>query len=332
MTTRCVRFDGRGTLTVPATTTDAVQSLREPSGFVWFDICDPRAEELTPLGQALNLHPLSLEDCLDEDQIPKLDAFPNYSFLLFNHYRLVDGVLAISEVNVMLGDRFVVTVHGRGGQDGALATLEQRINRSMSTIQQGPAFLLHAVLDLLVDGKFEVIEALQEKVDAAEEAVLSGAAPFAPKDVLAVRGQLLELRHSLYFEREVLIKLCRRDSPFVSEGAIYPLRDVYDHLAKLFEVMEISREMITNVMDLYFAIQNNQLTAAANRTNGIVSRLSVIMTVFMPLTLLAGVGGMSEWTMMTGQQNWPIAYSLFLAAMVVIGGLNLLMLRWLKWI
>ena len=331
MSTRCVRFDGQGAMRVMGDVAEAVQSLSE-AGFVWFDVHNPTAEELAPLGPALNLHPLSLEDCVDESQIPKLDTFPTYSLLIFNRYRLADGALTISEVNVILGERFVVTVHGRGGEDGALGNIEERIRRAMPAIQQGPAFLMHAVLDLLVDGKFEVVEALQEGVDAAEEAVLSDLAPFEPEAVLTIRRQLLELRRSLYYEREVLIKLCRRDSSFVPETAIYPLRDVYDHLAKLFEVMEISREMITSVMDLHFAIQNNQLTVAANRINHLMSRLSVIMTVFMPLTLLAGIGGMSEWTMMTGARNWPIAYSLFLLAMVVIGGLNLLVLRWLKWL
>jgi magnesium transporter len=329
--TRCVHFDGQGTMRVLGDVAEAVRCLGE-AGFVWLDVLDPSAQELAPLGLALNLHPLSLEDCLDDSQIPKLDIFPAYSFLLFNRYCLTDGALTISEVNVILGERFVVTVHGRGGEAGALGNIEERIQRAMSSIQQGPAFLMHAVLDLLVDGKFEVVETLQEGVDAAEEAVLSDLAPFDPEAVLTVRRQLLELRRSLYYEREVLIKLCRRDSAFVPEKAIYPLRDVYDHLAKLFEAMEIGREMITSVMDLHFAIQNNRLTVTANRINHLMSRLSVIMTVFMPLTLLAGIGGMSEWTMMTGQQNWPAAYSLFLAAMIVIGGFNFLMLRWLKWV
>jgi magnesium transporter len=310
---------------------EAAQNLAGP-GFVWFDVVGPTPEDLAPLGLALNLHPLTLDDCLDEYQIPKLDLFPAYSFLLFNHYRLVDGALAISEVNLILGERFVVTVHGRGGEDGALTDLGARIERSLASVQQGPAFLVHTVLDLLVDGKFVVVEALQEAVETTEEAVLSDALQFEPESVLTIRRQLLELRRSLYSEREVLIKLCRRDSPFVPEKAVYPLRDVYDHLAKLFEVMEISREMITNVMDLHFAVQNNELTLTANRTNQLMSRLSVIMTVFMPLTLLAGIGGMSEWTMMTGPQNWPIAYPLFLLAMVVLGGINILVLRWLKWI
>jgi magnesium transporter len=331
MTTRCVHFDGEGGTRELDGVPSALQSLGEP-GFMWFDLRDPTMEELAPLGLALNLHPLSIEDCLDENQIPKLDTFPTYSFVLFNRYRLVDGELVISEVDVILGERFVITVHGRGGEEGALGNLEERLQRAMTSIQQGPAFLMHAILDLLVDGKFEIVEALQEGVDEAEEAVLRDPGPFDPERVLTIRRQLLELRRSLYFEREVLIKLCRRDSPYVPEKAIYPLRDVYDHLAKLFEIMEISREMITNVMDLHFAIQNNQLTVTANRTNRTITRLTVITTTFMPLTLLAGIGGMSEWSMMTGPENWPVAYSLFLLGMAVIGGLNILVLRWLKWI
>jgi magnesium transporter len=328
--TRCLRIDGQGTIGVLQDVAVAGQTLATP-GFVWVDVDNPTPEELAPVGIALNLHPLSLEDCLDEYLVPKLDTYPTYSFVLFNHYRLLDGALVISEVNVMFGERFVVTVHGRGGADGALKDIDERIRRAMASIQQGPAFLMYAVLDLLVDNKVEVLEALQQGVDGAEEAVLSGVTRFEPKDVLILRRQLLELRHSLYYEREALVKLCRRDSPFVPEKAVYPLHDVYDHLAKLFESMEISRETITNVMDLHFASQNNQLTVAANRTNHIMSRLSAIMTVFMPLTLLAGIGGMSEWTMMTGPQNWPMAFSLFLLAMVAIGGFSLLLLRWLEW-
>ena len=122
---RCVRFDGQGAMRVLGDVAEAVQSLAE-AGFVWFDVHNPSPDELAPLGPALNLHPLSLEDCLDEYQIPKLDTFPTYSFLLFNHCRLVDGALAISEVNVMLGERFVITVRGRGEEQGADDRKHQR--------------------------------------------------------------------------------------------------------------------------------------------------------------------------------------------------------------
>jgi len=105
----------------------------------------------------------------------------------------------------------------------------------------------------------------------------------------------------------------------VSELAIYHFRDIYDHLAKFFEITEMNRDILTSLMEMYLSLINNRMARVANRTNSTVRRLTLITTIFMPLTLLAGIGGMSEWSMMTGPQNWRLAYPLFLLAMVVIG-------------
>jgi magnesium transporter len=116
----------------------------------------------------------------------------------------------------------------------------------------------------------------------------------------------------------------------VSEGAIYHFRDIYDHLAKFFEAIEIYREMITSLMEIYLSVLNNRMTVVANRTNRIVRRLTLINTIFMPLTLLAGIGGMSEWSMMTNPKNWKIAYPAFLLLMVIIGIMNYFLLKRLE--
>ena len=144
---------------------------------------------------------------------------------------------------------------------------------------------------------------------------------------MRLRRDLLTLRKSLFHEREILVKICRRDSPYVSEKAIYHFRDIYDHLAKYFEMLEICREMITSLMEMYLSMINNRMAEVANRTNATVRRLTLITTVFMPLTLLAGIGGMSEWSMMTGPSNWRIAYPAFILGMAVIGAVNYWMLK-----
>ncbi len=127
----------------------------------------------------------------------------------------------------------------------------------------------------------------------------------------------MSLRKSLFHEREILIKICRKDCPFIAEKAIFHYRDIYDHLAKFFELTESYRDIVTSLMEMYLSMLNNQMTKAANETNVTVRRLTFITTIFMPLTLLAGIGGMSEWSMMTGPENWRIAYPAFLLAMVV---------------
>ncbi len=140
----------------------------------------------------------------------------------------------------------------------------------------------------------------------------------------------MSLRKSLFHEREILVKICRKDSPFITEKAIYHYRDIADHLVGFFELTESYRDIVTSLMEMYLSMLNNQMSKAANATNTTVRRLTIITTIFMPLTLLAGIGGMSEWTMMTGAENWRIAFPAFLLAMVVIGFGNYYLLQWLE--
>jgi magnesium transporter len=105
---------------------------------------------------------------------------------------------------------------------------------------------------------------------------------------------------------------------------------VYDHLAKFFELTESSRDIIASLMEMHVSLINNRMTKAANNTNVTVRRLTFITTIFMPLTLLAGIGGMSEWSMMTGPENWKISYPLFLAGIAVIGIVNYYLLKWIE--
>jgi magnesium transporter len=220
-------------------------------------------------------------------------------------------------------------VHSHARDDAAFADrLEAIVRRDLEQARKGPDFLLEVILDDIVDEKFAAIEALQDQVDAAEEVVLQRLAEFDPSRLMLLRRNLLLLRKSLVYEREIIVKLCRRDSPFITEKAIYEFRDIYDHLAKFFEVIEICRELIATVMEIHLSMINNQMAMVANKTNQAVRRLTTITTVFMPLTMLAGIGGMSEWSMMTGSHNWRIAYPMFMAAMVVIGIANYYLLRW----
>jgi magnesium transporter len=203
------------------------------------------------------------------------------------------------------------------------------VRRNYEQARKGADFLLEVLLDDIVDEKFAAIEMLQDQLDIAEEEILQGVAEFKPAKLMRLRRHLLLLRKSLVYEREILVKMCRRDSPFITEKAIYEFRDIYDHLAKFFEVIELCRELIANIIEIHLSMISNRMAMSANKTNRVVRRLTMITTVFMPLTMLAGIGGMSEWSMMTGPQNWRIAYPAFMLVMVVIGIANYYMLRWI---
>jgi magnesium transporter len=317
----------RNTIEPVATLAEALQR-RQNDEFLWFDFADPSEADLTALAAPLTLHPLAIEDCLNEDQVPKMEEFPGHTFILFNRYRPDNAATLIEEINFFLGEWFLVSVHSHQGEDPQFVQrLDATVRRDLTEACQGPDFLLQILLDDIVDEKFLAVEALQDQLDATEDELLLRETEFQPAKLIHLRRTLLLLRKSLVYEREVLVKICRRDSPHISEQAIYAFRDIYDHLARFFEVVEICREMVSSIMEIHLSMINNRMSLVANRTNNVMRRLTLITTVFMPLTLLAGIGGMSEWSMMTGPQNWPISYSAFLLGMVVIGMINYYLLR-----
>jgi magnesium transporter len=189
---------------------------------------------------------------------------------------------------------------------------------------------MHVILDHIVDHEFVAIELLEDELDRTEETMLADVSRFNPAELIRLRRDLMALRKSIFHEREILTKICRDDCPFVSDNAIFHYRDIYDHLAKLFELAETYRDFITSLTEMYLSLLNNQMTRATQETNATVRRLTLITTIFMPLTLLAGIGGMSEWSMMTGPNNWRIAYPAFLLAMVLLGLVNFFILKRLE--
>ncbi len=308
---------------------EALEALKG-SDTVWLDYFNPTADELKQLIEPLHLHPLSIEDCLDDEQIPKIDLLPDYTFLLFNAFRCEEGALVVEEVDFLLGKNFLVTVHRSASPDRLLgAKLDHAIALDLSNVRKGPDLLFHIILDYVVDEKLRAIETLQDGLELSQERILNDTASFSPHELMRLRRDVLSMRKSLLHEREVVARLCRRDSPFVTEKAIFAFRDIHDHLARFFEVTEICREMISSDMEIYLSIINNRMSMVANRTNRVMRRLTLITTIFMPMTLLAGVGGMSEWSMMTGAENWKTSYPAFIAIIALIGVVNYWILQWL---
>jgi magnesium transporter len=326
---RCFHVSQDGRVSSVPTAADAL-AARAAGGYVWIDLVDPTRDDLQALAEPFGLHPLAIEDCLDDQQVPKIEDFPGNTFVLFNRHHFGDGALSIEEVDFFIGQGFLVTVSPQAEAHGPRAHFDEAIRFDPSAIGKGPDFLLHVILDYIVDGKLVAIEALQDDLDTAEEdALRRGSAAFDPSGLLELRRSLLSIRKSLFHEREILIKICRRDSPYVSEACIFRFRDIYDHLVKFVEIIEVCRELISSLLEVHLSLVNNELARLGNRTNQVVRRLTFITTIFMPLSFFAGVGGMSEWSMMTGPQNWRVAYPAFLAGMGVVGLVGYFILRWL---
>jgi magnesium transporter len=320
-------FSPKGTFYNVDSAESAIVAAKE-GGFIWLSFIKPDKKELLSLVDLLGIHPLSVEDCMDDKQVPKIEHFPKNTFIIFNAFFYYDKILHIDEVDLFIGENYLITVIGNNAEDRKpMNGIESFIEFEMESAKKGPAYLLHVILDHIVDQKFHAIESMEDELEQAEELLLENPQTFNPAELVRLRRYLLTLRKSLYHEREILVKICRMDCPFIGEKAVFHFRDIYDHLAKFLELTETYREIVTSLMELYTSLLNNLMTKASNETNSSVRRLTLIATIFMPLTLLASIGGMSEWSMMTGPTNWKLAYPLFILGMVVIGIINYLLIR-----
>jgi len=312
------------------TVEEAIAALKE-GGYIWLNFYNPPLEELHSLVDTMAVHPLSVEDCLDSSQVPKIEHFANNTFIIFNSFSYSNRLLAIDEVDLFVGKNFLITVSGINSEGRRpLNEIIKVVENDNTLAKTGPAFLMHVVLDYIVDEKMNAFESLENELEEAEDAVLNDPSSFAPSELMRLKKYLVTLRKSLFHEREILVKISRMDCPFIPEKAIVHYRDIYDHLAKFFELTETNREIVTSLMELYTSMLNNQMTKVSNETNASVRRLTLIATIFMPLTLIAGIGGMSEWTMITGQSNWKIAYPLFILGLLVIAVVNYLLIKKLE--
>jgi len=310
---------------------ETVTALRE-GGFIWLNYYKPEKEDLNILIDLLGIHPLSVEDCFDDRQVPKIEHFQNNSFLLFNSFCYENQTLYTDEVNLFIGKNFLITVSGHNSEDRRpLKNIEEIVEHDTTNAKMSPAMLMHKVLDFLVDQKYSSFDTMEDELDEAEDSLVENVSEFQPMQLIHLRRNLVTLRKSLYNEREILVKINRLDCPFIPEKAIYAYRDIYDHLAKFFELTETYREIETSLMELYTSLLNNKMTQTANQTNATIKRLTLITTVFLPLTLIASIGGMSEWTMMTGgEAHWKTSYALLILGMLVVALLNLLLIKGLE--
>jgi magnesium transporter len=309
---------------------DAIEDLQE-GGFVWFNLFRPTREELNLLVDVVGLHPLAVEDCFDDKQVPKIEYFTGNTFIIFNSFTYIEKTLIVDEIDLFIGKNFLITVSGNNSGDRKpLIDIAGIVENDPGNAKLGPAFLMHKVLDYVVDNKYKAFDEMEDELDEAEESLITNVEVFNPAQLIRLRKDLLKLRKSLFYEREILVKICRLDCPFITDKALAHYRDIYDHLSRFYELSETYREIETSLMELYTSLLNNLMTKVSNETNFSVRRLTMIATIFMPLTLIASIGGMSEWSMMTGPDNWKYSYPLFLIVMVIIAAINYFLIKRLE--
>ena len=237
------------------------------------------------LGTTFGLHPLALEDVLTLGQRPKAEEYDDRVFCVAQFVAFREGRLDKVQVGLFLGKDFVITLQPAG--EDVLAPVRERIVRGRGRLRQkGPCYLAYAVLDLLVDSAFPALEAVGERLDRVEDAILDRPEQSDVEALQSVRRELLLLRQVLWPQRELVGRLSREEHELMPDDVRIYFRDCYDHAVQALEVSENFREMASGLLDIY-------LSSLSHRLNEVMRVLTIISTIFMPLAFLSGVYGMN---------------------------------------
>jgi magnesium transporter len=338
------RWDGsarKGRWFETAAVRDQLSELRATTDLLWIDLDRPTDDdERLIFDELVRVHSLTREDVTRERRdpkrlphLPKVEEFADYLFVIVNplHPKLVEQFRCrtaggghdqhqSTQLSAVLTESRLLTYHVESL--ACVQALRAYLDRHAEQCGRGPDFLFHLILDEMVDEYAPVLDAVTESLDGMEEDIFRRPVRAAVPRLLHLKRDILALRKTLVYEREVLARLSRGEFELIDDRETVYYRNVYDHLVRFTELIESSREMVSDLME-------SHLSATSNRLNEVMKVLTMISTVVLPMTLVAGVYGMNFDHM--PEIHWPYGYPFALGLMLLAGLLPLAIFKWRKW-
>jgi magnesium transporter len=288
----------------------------DASRVTWVDIVGLKdIELLRALGEHCGLHPLALEDVVNGRQRPKLEEYEDHCFVVMKLFHREEDLDA-EQISIFFGKGYVITIQERPGD--VFDPVRERIRSGRQRIRGGGGdYLVYALLDSLVDQFFPILEEYGEQIEALEEKLLERPEKGDVNEIQQVKKDLLQLRRAAWPQREVVSALERHEGDLVAVDTRLFLRDCYDHAVQIMDLLETYRDLASGLMDLY-------LSSVSNRMNEVMKVLTVMASIFIPLTFVAGIYGMNfnpdAGPMNMPELNWAYGYPAFWVVMIVVGG------------
>ncbi len=288
----------------------AVERVRGEASLLWLDFMGDIDADGVALLEAMGIHPLIIEDMTVDYAIPKLDEFPGYLYVLIHATSRGKKPEAIEmeEIDLLFNQRWLVTHHR---ECGVVNRVWGEAQTGTWDFEKGAGWLAHAIIDRLVDDYVPLLDSFDDVLGHIEEQIASGRGLSAAlKRILSTKRALMKLRRVSSYQREILARLGRHESPHISEDLLPFFRDVYDHMGNVAMMADNYRELSTNLLDMHLSMQSN-------RMNEVMKTLAMFSTTLMPLTLIAGVYGMNFENMpeLKLRYGYPVA----LCLMLVVG-------------
>jgi len=267
-------------------------------------------DSIEKIGDHYSLHPLVLEDIVNVGQRPKIDEYEDYLFVVLKMmYYDKDEIIISEQVSFVLGENYALSFQEAEGD--VFDSLRDRIRTAKGRIRtSGSDYLLYALIDSVVDHYFVIIETMGNKIEDLEDNLFSG---FSQKEVSQqiqdLKREVLKVRRAIFPLREIINRIEKTENRLIKKKTLQYYRDVYDHIIQIFENIEIYREMIWGLMDMY-------MTTISNRMNEVMKVLTIIATIFIPLTFIAGIYGMNFANM--PELNYKYGYYIVWAVMIIV--------------
>jgi magnesium transporter len=289
----------------------------------WINITGIRdVEVIKKVGKLLDLHPLTLEDITNTRQRPKKEEFENYLITIIDILSYNGDYIQSEQVSLILTENAVITFQEAEGDD--FDPIRRRLEEAKGQIRKkGADYLLYSLLDAVVDNYFKILEKTEEQLEEIDKSVVSEkAGPETLELIQSLKQEIIFLRKNIWPLNSVFSSLYRIDFNLFNKETDYYLRDVYDHIVQLMDEIEVIREMLSSMLDVY-------LSNKSNKMNEVMKVLTIIATIFIPLTFVAGIYGMNFQYM--PELDNKLAYPAVMIFMLIIAVLQLIYFRWKKW-
>lgn len=309
----------------PSTTSDDIIQCFEEShqlGF-WLDIEAPADDDYRLLEERFKFHPLTIEDIKHQNQRPKVDEYPDYNFVVLFQALWENDEVQVLEHHLYVGPTYLVTVHQE--HSPALVDVHDRIAASPELTKGQPAFLTYLVIDALVDSTFPALEKLDDSVDALEDDIIAKATSELLDRIYHLKHSVVELRRLLGGQRDVFQALITHGIHLQQADMTLYYRDVFDHIVRQYETVDSLRDLLTSAMDVY-------LSTVSNRLNQTTKALTVVASLFLPLSFLTGLYGMN-FSYLTQVLETPyLAFAVGIGTMLIATAIQLWLFRRRGWI
>ena len=299
--------------------------FRDTPTITWINIDGlHEVQIIEKIGKHFSIHPLILEDILHTGQRPKMEDFEDHIFLVVKmfYYDEKDNEIKMEQVSLLLGSNFVISFQEREGD--IFNSIRERIRNHKGRIRRMKAdYLGYALLDTIVDNYFIILEKIGEDIENMEEELVTRPTPETLQTIHNLKRELIVLRKSIWPLREVVNSLERGESPLINEATGVYLRDVYDHTIQVIDTIETFRDMVSGMLDIY-------LSSISNKMNEVMKVLTIIATIFIPLTFVAGIYGMNFEFM--PELKWHWGYFAALLVMVAVAVIMVFYFRRKRWL